>query len=276
MMDDRRKPVPFDAPDPRRRESPTPGATGRRNWPSVTVHFVWATAVVVALCAPIFLLKSFRAENRRDVSQVVDGLGRVFHQDVTHHFSSSLSEVGEGRLLELARLRTNESLSQTLTRGWLGLDAVSSVRLDAPVIYRYGVRWDTGWRVSLSAAPDSSAWVCLVDAPALEPFQPPTVDTSGFRVATQEPWLAPSTRASREELIRSFTPHVAEIANTREYRSVVRELARRTLVDYVEQWLLRARLVDPAMPITVYARFADDAPDSLHGGTMEYEAIRFR
>ena len=67
-----------------------------------------------------------------------------------------------------------------------------------------------------------------------------------------------------------------ELANTPEYRAIVRELARRTLVDYVQQWLLRSQLVDASRSLSVYARFADDAPDSLQSATLEYRTISIR
>lgn len=257
--------------------STTPSAPRQRNWPSVTVHLVWALAFVAALCTPIFFMKSFRAENRSDVDALARGVGRAFfRQDVTQRFFGSVSAVGEGRLLELAQLRTHETLTETLSRNWLGLDMQSTVRLDAPVIYRYGVRWDTGWQITLTAGADSLRRVCLVDAPPLEPFQPPTVDTSGFLVATEEQILGPDTGPARDALLRRFTPHVSRIATTPEYRAIVRELARKTLVDYVEQWLLNSRLVDPGTEVTVYARFADDTPDSLRDRALEYEKISFR
>lgn len=258
---------------------PSDDATRRRvpTGRSASVHLVWALALVIALVTPLFYLKSLRQENRADVGAVAAGIQKAFFtQDVTQHFFSSVSEVGEGKLLELAQLRTQETLTETLSRSWLGLDMHSTVRLDAPVIYRYGVRWDTGWEVTLTAAADSVGRICLVDAPALEPFDPPTIDTSGFRVATEERLLSPDTRESRDRLLRKFTPYAARLARTPEYQSIVRELARRTLTEYVEQWLVNARLVEEGRPVTVYARFADDAPDSLQSGPLEYRTIRFR
>jgi hypothetical protein len=238
------------------------------------VHFVWASVVVVALLAPIWFFKEMRQENRADAAALASGVSQVFRQDVTHHFVSSVSEVGEGRLLELAKLQTQETMTQTLTRSWLGFAAESTVRIEAPVIYRFGVRWDTGWEVTVAG--DSTSMVCLVDAPALEPFQPPAIDTSGLRLSSREEFLAPSTKSSQEAMLRRFTPHVRELANTPEYRAIVRELARRTLVDYVQQWLLRSQLVDASRSLSVYARFADDAPDSLQSATLEYRTISIR
>jgi hypothetical protein len=97
-----------------------------------------------------------------------------------------------------------------------------------------------------------------------------------LRLSSREEFLAPSTKSSQEAMLRRFTPHVRELAATPEYRAIIRELARRTLVDYVQQWLLSARLTDASLPLSVYARFADDAPDSLQSATLEYRTISIR
>lgn len=242
---------------------PAPEAA-RPDRPRLRVHVIWASVVVAALLvvAPVVLMQTWRQENRKDLSGLADLVSGVFTEDVTHHFFSSVSEAGQGHLLELATLRTNEALSETLTRSWLGIDVESTVRVDVPVVYRYGVPWDSGWTITLRGTEDSGTR-CLVEAPALEPFLPPSVDTSGLTIQSHEAMLGPRVADSRNRLIRQLTPWASRMARSPEYHSLVRELARRTLTEYVQQWLLTTELTGVDSTITVDARFADDRPDSL-------------
>jgi len=239
--------------------------TAESQKPRVTVHLIWACVVLAVAAVPMFLGWTARdsAEGVRD--DIAATLRAAFQGDVTHRFYSSGPQLREGRGLEVASLRMAESFERTHIARFLGIEGVSHVRVDVPVTYRYFVPWDNGWRVVLTrGAPDTLSGllappICVVEAPALEPFLPPAIHTHEMRIDRAKEWhLQRFNQAIVDSVLTEITPVTTERAQSLEYRTLVREAARKRLKEFVRLWVLQMDEIDPETDVRVYVRFADD------------------
>lgn len=209
-------------------------------WP--VAFLVVAALVIAGLVLTAHLANRATRELARTPVEVLDRAaeiaGRFSQSQITESFMASLPVLSResGGLLELASTRAIETFSRSDTRtvAWdlvsLGT-TVTEIRV--PVTYRYHLRLRDAWRI------DVSNHVCVVHAPRIRPTQPPAIDTAGLEKRSERGWLRFNTEEQMAQLERSITPTLRLYAGDPQRLALVRDASRRTVAEFVRDWLAR-------------------------------------
>jgi hypothetical protein len=138
-----------------------------------------------------------------------------------------------GGLLEVATVTADEHFTRRdVMRVWgvsLG-ETVSEVRV--PVTYRFHIELAREWVVTLDGTR------AIVSAPELEPSLPVAFDTGAMRRTTKNGWARFNKDENLAAAERAITTELEGRAGSPRYLALVREDARRTIVEFVSRWLL--------------------------------------
>lgn len=212
------------------------------------VRFRWPLTVIVLA---LMVLLAFRwtvrgtgeivgeaGEAVRAIGEQIGAIGERFRTGtITRTFVSSIPRIhgtGLGNL-ELATVEVEEILSETDERRilWdrisLG-ETASEIRV--PVTYRYHLRLSDPWEIEVSGQ------TCVVHAPVIRASQPPAIHTDRMVKRAESGWLRFDADEQLEELERSLTPTLEELAEDTRHLELVREQCRRTVAEFVRSWLL--------------------------------------
>jgi hypothetical protein len=210
--------------------------------------FRWPLAVVavalIGLAGVIIAMRSCRRMTVDAIStlgqQTGNILGKFSQGTITRTFEESLPRLSSepGGRLELAALDVTETLSESnnLTTGWGKLNLGSTVtEIKVPATYRYYLRLHDTWKL------DVSSNICIVYAPKIHPTQPPAIDTSRMEKKSDEGWGRFNASEQMDQLERDITPTLASYAGDLRHMAIVREECRKTVAQFVRDWLLREK-----------------------------------
>jgi hypothetical protein len=159
---------------------------------------------------------------------------------ITETFLAQLPEIvpgGSGRL-ELATLNSIEIFKRedmkTVAWDWVYLGTTVS-EIKVPVTYRYHLRLSDPWKL------DVSDKTCIVLAPRFRPTQPPSIHTDGMEKKSDRGWLRFNQAEEMAELEKSITPTLKLYARDKRHMDVVREECRKTVAQFVRDWLLKEK-----------------------------------
>ena len=165
-----------------------------------------------------------------------------------------------GGLLEASTMAMTEDFYKSESKTWWGIDLGATVsHIQALVTYRYGVPLsDPAWEIV------TRGQTCVVVAPTLRPSVPVAIDTGTLREKTSSGGARFDKLANLEALRRSLTTELAERADDPTRLSLVREASRRTIGEFVEQWLVaRGGEWEPDVFSSVKVYFAEEIDDQL-------------
>ncbi|MEQ2007356.1 MAG: hypothetical protein ABMA26_11210, partial [Limisphaerales bacterium] len=189
-------------------------------------------AIVLLLCGTMLFAT-------RIILDRTGGIAAKFRQQhITETFTSALPVLARtpGGALELATSTSTETLTRTDERtiAWdifyLG-KTVSEISV--PVTYRYHLNLRDPWKL------DVTGNTCIVRAPAIRPSLPPAIHTEGMQKRSEAGWARFDTKEQMAELERSLTPRLARTAGDPRRLALVREECRKTVAEFVRDWLLR-------------------------------------
>ncbi len=192
--------------------------------------------------------------------------GKFQSQNITHTFREDLVTVipTQGDVLELATLEMIETLTKLDVKSafgdlfYLGT-TVSEIKV--PTVYRYHLKLSDDWKLSIDGN------VCSVIAPAIRPSLPPAIRTDGMEKKSDAGWLRFNAQQNLADLEKNLTPTLERRAGTPHRINQVREGARKSVVEYVRQWLLREHQWKDDAINAIVVKFPDelDAPSSTAG-----------
>ena len=245
-------------------------------WAAVALAAVVAGAAVwLATCRTV-------DESRRAATAAVDRVARSAGDiaerfrtgRITTTFIAAIPRLlpDSGVQLELAAFEATETFSRSDDRSvFFGLvplgTTVSEIRV--PVTYRYHVRLDEPWHLSVREH------TCLVSAPALRPALPPAIHTDRMEKRVSSGWLRFDDREQMETLERTITPRLNARAANADHVGLVRETCRVRLAEFVRSWLLAEDHWSEARFRAVVVRFADEPParEALLPPTLTLEGV---
>ena len=201
---------------------------------SFTVHQLWDRSHGV--------MEGGIQQSANIASATVEQLSNIAQRFQTGHitqtFTAALPQVkgsGSGRL-ELASLDAVETFrSEDNLRIWwdhLSLGTTVS-EISVPVTYRYHLKLDGDWKLSVSNQ------TCLVTAPPIRPTLPPSIHTGRMKKTTQNGWARFNADDQLEHLEKGLTANLVQYARDENRLLIVREEARKTIANFVRNWLLR-------------------------------------
>lgn len=167
------------------------------------------------------------------------GFGAQFRQQtITQTFLSALPTLARtpGGTLELATAMSTETLARTdeKTIAWEMINLGKTVsEISVPVTYRYHLNLRDAWRLEVSGN------TCLVRAPVIRPSLPPAIHTDKMQKRSDAGWARFDAREQMIELERSLTPRLSAQAGDPRRLALVREECRKTVAEFVRDWLLR-------------------------------------
>ncbi|HWF17789.1 MAG TPA: hypothetical protein VG754_00895 [Verrucomicrobiae bacterium] len=206
-------------------------------WPMAVVLvaflFVGAWVISIKSCARA------APDTVHAVGTEVSNLLKNFDQQhITRTFQESLPQLNSepGGRLEIAALTLNENLSESnaLTTAWGHLDLGSTVtEIKVPAIYRYYVRLHDPWQLEVATN------ICVVHAPRIHPTLPVAIDTSRMEKKSNVGWGRFNAGDQMDQLEKDLTPTLSLYAADARHIALVREECRKTVAQFIRDWLLK-------------------------------------
>ena len=199
------------------------------------------------------------SETIRDVSQATVDITENFTQaKITETFMESLPEVkdaGEGRL-EVATMKNTKTFKRrnklTLLWGTVSL-GTTVTEIKVPATFRYHIRLSEPWKLEVR---DQN---CIVIAPTLRATTPVAIHTSEMQKRSDQGWARYNAKEQMIDLEKSITPRLNGYAQSKTHLNVVREHARKTVAEFVRQWLMKEDHWREDRFRTIHIIFADEA-----------------
>lgn len=188
--------------------------------------------MVLLLCATALLVTKMILDR-------TDGLAAKFRQQtITETFLSALPTLARtpGGTLELATATATETLARAdeKTIAWDMIYLGTTVsEISVPVTYRYHLVLRDPWKLEVAGN------TCVVRAPAIRPSLPPAIHTDQMRKRSEAGWARFDAREQMAELERGLTPRLTRHAGDPRRLALVREECRKTVAEFVRDWLLR-------------------------------------
>ena len=215
----------------------SPPQASHSPWAQVLISFRWPLVLIALALIPLVVyLETLRraADAVPDFHRIAEGFRSG---QITETFLSSIPTIdplGSGNL-ELASFEVTEILTRSDER-WAFWDlvplgvTVSEVRV--PVTYRYHLRLSDPWRLEVNDH------TCIVYAPQIRPTLPPAIHTEGLQRRMDEGWLRFDGAEQMATLEKSITPRLRQMAGDSRRVALVREQSRKTVAEFVRNWLL--------------------------------------
>lgn len=199
----------------------------------------WAAMVLAAFILMTGALTWFFLGTIKEAAQWLRDLpSHLTHQEITETFRQSVTEIisTNGDALEVATMETDETLTKFDMKTalnevvYLGT-TISEIR--TPVVYRYHIRLSDPWQ--LRAVQGGF----VVHAPSLRPSLPPSIRTEGMEKKSEAGWLRFNAAENLAALEKELTPALEKRAGNPAHINLVRETARKSVVEFVKKWLLK-------------------------------------
>ena len=140
-----------------------------------------------------------------------------------------------GGLLEVSRIEATERFDKTFIYSVLGAEVgETTAYIRVPAVYRYHIELAPEWQV------ERTGDTFRVVTPPIRPTLPVAVDFARMEKDMGGTWvLIPFNReADLEALEREITARLAEKAASSAYLKLQRNMARKTVTEFVEKWLV--------------------------------------
>ena len=234
--------VPEQPPESAKDMEPKPSGHAAWRWPLVVVFIALfgLIAFVYILRIPGQLVES-AGKGVVGVAEALDGAAaKLLKGTITETFTASLPklETERGGLLELSKVTATETFRSkdelTYDFRWFEVDVGTTItEIRVPVTYRYHLRMRDAWQLSVTNN------VCIVHAPEIRPSQPPAIHTDRMEKSSDEGWARFNAEEQMTKLEKTITPTLRKYAGDEQHLDVIRENCRKTVSEFIEDWLLR-------------------------------------
>ena len=210
--------------------------------PKSSGHAAWRWPVVIVLIAALGLGAFLYVISTliRTPERLVESAAKFRQGNITETFAASLPklETERGGLLELAKITATETFRSkdelTYDFKWFEVDVgTTTTEIRVPVTYRYHLRMRDAWQLTVTNS------VCIVHAPQIRPSQPPAIHTDRMEKSSDEGWARFNAEEQMTQLEKTITPTLRKYAGDEQHLEVVRESCRKTVSEFIEDWLLR-------------------------------------
>ena len=229
-------------PEPQPQSTPVSAAAWR--WPIVVV--VLAMMVLVAYIVSLKTAREAAAgtisETRETIAEIGEAavtIAENFQQaKITETFIESLPEVsdaGEGRL-EVATLENTKVFKRSDTRTilWNKINlGTTTSEIRVPATFRYHIDLSAEWKIEVR---DQK---CIVIAPMLLPTTPVAIQSDKIEKHSESGWARFNADEHMDWVMQSITPRLNSHASSDSHLNLVREHARKTVAEFVRQWLMK-------------------------------------
>ena len=195
-------------------------------------------------------------------SNLVTALGKFNQATITQTFEEYLPQLSSepGGRLEVAALTVNESFAKSdhLITAWGKLDlGTTMTEIKVPATYRYYVRLHDPWKLEVTSN------ICIVRAPRLHPSLPPAIDTAHMEKKSERGWGRLNAAEQMDQLEKDITPTLSTYAADSKHLALVREECRKTVAQFVRDWLLKEQQWRDDRFNAIKVVFADETETNL-------------
>jgi hypothetical protein len=234
----------------------------------------WIILALTPLLAVALVLRACRqttVDSIREIGkQIGDNVEKFKRGTITTTFVAEIPTIFHtpGGDLEIAMHTATETLRQSDNRTYdfrfFEFDAGTTVaEIKVPVVYRYHIRLHDTWRV------DVFSNICIVYAPPIRPTLPPAIDTDRMIKEVKEPLTRFNGRELLDSLEKSITPTLQRYAADEKHLAVVREECRKTVAEFIRDWLLRENQWRDDRFHSIKIVFEDEKNSNLIAPTLE-------
>ncbi len=139
-----------------------------------------------------------------------------------------------GGTLSTGGLTKTETLSKSDKHEWWGTTS-SVIRVDAT--YRYEIELRSDWNFGF----DENRKVAFVVAPRLKPQLPVAINTKTLHEETSSGWARFDKEEHLARLRQEISPFLEKKATSGDYIDLIRGDARKTVEEFVSDWILKER-----------------------------------
>ena len=248
--------------------APVPNSAGSNfaewRWPVVilSLGFMALIAFLYSLNAAKNTTIGTAKEIRETVKEVGDAaitIAENFQQaKITETFVESLAEVsdtGEGNLM-VATMKNTKTFKRTekLTILWDSVSLGTTVtEIKVPATFRYHIKLSDPWKLEVREQQ------CIVITPALKATTPVAIHTNEIEKRSDEGWARFNADEQMAGLEKSLTPRLNQHARSKEHLNMARGKARKTVAEFVRQWLMKEDHWREDRFSTIHIFFADEA-----------------
>ncbi|MGK0186543.1 MAG: hypothetical protein ACI9R3_002326 [Verrucomicrobiales bacterium] len=235
----------------------------KRNWWPI------CTVVIVLLLLSAFFLYHFSpirvagSATDRLVIGAKEILKDFTRETISMTFESKLLSLADtnGGLLEVAVLESSETFRREASSTFRGT-TVSEASVDA--VFKFHVPLRDGWEIHIEEG--EAVRACRVVAPVLAPSLPVAFKSDRLKTSSSEGWLRWDESEEMATLVGQITPQLERRAF--ENVEAAREVARKTIKDFVRTWLLENGQLTEDRFSYVEVQFVDEipvAPEMIEG-----------
>ena len=172
----------------------------------------------------------------------------------------------KGGLLQVSTLRSFETFQATKDHQIFGVPlGHTTTQIRVPAVFHYHIELAPEWKVSLIDK------TMLVIAPPVKPTLPVAIDTAKLQRFSSGTWSLLTGNDELDVLQRSITQTLAVKASTPSYIEYQREVARKTVAEFVQKWLLTQTRWQGTGQYAVKVFFADETIGSLNSVLTDTE-----
>ena len=215
--------------------------------PMVTARVVLAAAGIffISLTANVFLVyKYFSHDAKPEIRTVTVDEAVVMRT--------------KGGLLEVSTINATELFESAQDHTILGIPLAKTIaRIRVPAVYRYHIELAPEWKI---VHRDDSFFVVT---PPVKPSLPVAIDTARLESESLGAWSVFTGSSLLVPMQRSITQALATKSTTPKYIELQREIARKTVAEFVEKWLVTQEKWKAASGGQIRVFFADEPIQAL-------------
>lgn len=158
-----------------------------------------------------------------------------------------------GGLLEVSTIAAEERFDSTTGHTVLGVPVGKTVaQIRVPAVYRYHLPLARDWNFRISGS------ALVVVAPSVRPSLPVAIDTGKLASFSSGIWSPITGTAAVDALQKSITLRLEEKAASPQLLLLQREVARQTVSEFVQKWVVDQPRWKGVKPPTVLVFFEDE------------------
>ena len=257
--------------DPITSPSPEQAPSGCFKWLSITV-------IAIATITGLVVLKtcSSAANGLKEAATILSSIPSKFQStQITQTFVERLTSIKptNGDILEVAVAERNETLTRSdmktilFNTVYLG---TTTTEVRVPAVFRYHIKLSDEWKLG------SRDRTCVVIAPKIRASDPPSIRTDRMETQTTKGWMRFNAAANQAALQKNITPLLSQRAGNSTHIDEVREGARKSVAEFVKNWLISEDQWKEKGFTNIVIVFADEpAAQSIDSAETQKPALNY-
>lgn len=203
-----------------------------------TTAIVLAVMLALVMAAGWFFIGEASSLMKRGLGWLKSLPTAVESRHITEVFRESITRIEptHGDVLELATLESDETVAKFDMKSLFGSTlylGTTESEIRVPVVYRYHLKLSEDWKL------ETHGNVVTVVAPQIRPTLPPAIRLERMEKKTESGWLRFNKEQNLADLEKTLTSTLERRAGSPGRIKQVREPCRKSVAEFVKNWLLK-------------------------------------